>query len=115
MYHTEKSRPTQRWGHHRDVTKVTLVVLKKGTASRPCLGPTSRVGSAALWPQLYSLLTLELPQLPPNQPRAGFSFSFLHGPLLPARERLPWSVCLPPQEKAKLTPVTFRVATENSC
>lgn len=77
MYHVaEKSRPIPWTCHHRDVTEVTLVVLKKGTGNHGAPGPVW-----AQYPGLAHSSTLvsalhpphpELPQLPPSSPEQAF-------------------------------------------
>ena len=114
MYHTEKSRPTQWTCHHRDMTEMTLVVLKKGTVSRaqhPRLAqqhPGLSSTPSSLWNFPF------FPNCPPTSPEqasGSLSYMVLY---CPAREHLPWSVRLPPQEKAKLTPVTFCVSLQKT-
>lgn len=81
--------------------------------------PTPQAGSAAPWPQLHSLLALELPllpQLPPKQPRAGFWFSFLYGPLLPCKRTPPVVSAPSSPRKGQAGPSHLLcLFTENSC
>lgn len=121
VYHAEKSRPAPWTCHHRDVTEVTLMVLKKGTGN--CVQALSGPNTPGwLSSALVSALHPPHPGTSPTapiQPRAGFSFSFLRGPLLPSKRTAPVVGVPSPPRKGQADPshllCLYRKQLLNAC